>query len=659
MHIALHSIFTIFAPDMRRSLFSMIVMLIAALPVGAQEAAGNMKLASPDSVVNVVKTWNIDERYGRADTIPIDTAIVSYQDDTPVNRYSIANAWNGNLGSPLESKIYFDRTLKTFTMFSNAFDAYTIKPSDVTYYNTKVPLSNFTYRTSAVSYREEDYLKAMITMNANKHLNVGGLCNFIYGRGQYANQATRMLNGGFWTAYSGKRYEFNASIMFNDYKWLENGGISPDAYHYILDPGGSSINANNIPVNMQNAQSRYRNYNYFYNHKYSLGIEKERTLANDSVVKEFIPVTSFIHTLSFEDVRRVYYETGLAGGGYYPTNYYSDEYTKDSTSYWSLKNTFAVTLEEKYNTLLKFGLKAFVEYDIRHYGVGFDSIYLSENSYSHNLKVGGEISKNEGKYIKYNFNGSVYVVGPQTGEFDVNGNIKYDFKLWKEPFELSGGATLMHISPDHLHYMYKSNHFQWDNDLRNSWVTQFRARLTVPRRDISIGFNMENHSNFTYLNQQGMPTQYDGNLQVIAADAKVNLKLWKFHLDNQFVYQFTSNRDVLPLPDFALYSNFYFMDKFFKVLTTQIGVSVRYHTAYYANVYEPALGQFRRQDEMKVGNYPEMNVYINFHLKTVRFYVQYYNFNKGLFGGNNSFTMPGYPINPATFQFGLSWNFWK
>lgn len=657
--MALHSTFTIFAPNMRRSLFSMIVMLIAALPAGAQEAAGNMKLASPDSVVNVVKTWNIDERYGRADTIPIDTAIVSYQDDTPVNRYSIANAWNGNLGSPLESKIYFDRTLKTFTMFSNAFDAYTIKPSDVTYYNTKVPLSNFTYRTSAVSYREEDYLKAMITMNANKHLNVGGLCNFIYGRGQYANQATRMLNGGFWTAYSGKRYEFNASIMFNDYKWLENGGISPDAYHYILDPGGSGINANNIPVNMQNAQSRYRNYNYFYNHKYSLGIEKERTLANDSVVKEFIPVTSFIHTLSFEDVRRVYYETGLAGGGYYPTNYYSDEYTKDSTSYWSLKNTFAVTLEEKYNTLLKFGLKAFVEYDIRHYGVGFDSIYLSENSYSHNLKVGGEISKNEGKYIKYNFNGSVYVVGPQAGEFDVNGNIVYDFKLWKEPFTLSGGATLMHTSPDHLHYMYKSNHFQWDNDLRNSWVTQFRARLTVPRRDISIGFNMENHSNFTYLNQQGMPTQYDGNLQVIAADAKVNLKLWKFHLDNQFVYQFTSNRDVLPLPDFALYSNFYFMDKFFKVLTTQIGVSVRYHTAYYANVYEPALGQFRRQDEMKVGNYPEMNVYINFHLKTVRFYVQYYNFNKGLFGGNNSFTMPGYPINPATFQFGLSWNFWK
>ena len=31
----------------------MIVMLIAALPAGAQEAAGNMKLASPDSVVPV------------------------------------------------------------------------------------------------------------------------------------------------------------------------------------------------------------------------------------------------------------------------------------------------------------------------------------------------------------------------------------------------------------------------------------------------------------------------------------------------------------------------------------------------------------------------------------------------------------------------------
>jgi len=86
---------------------------------------------------------------------------------------------------------------------------------------------------------------------------------------------------------------------------------------------------------------------------------------------------------------------------------------------------------------------------------------------------------------------------------------------------------------------------------------------------------------------------------------------------------------------------------------------VRYHTAYYGPVYVPATGQFRIQNETLVGNYPELNVYLNFHLKRMRFYVQYAHWNKGVFGINNYFSMPNYPINPGTFQFGLSWTFYN
>ena len=32
-------------------------------------------------------------------------------------------------------------------------------------------------------------------------------------------------------------------------------------------------------------------------------------------------------------------------------------------------------------------------------------------------------------------------------------------------------------------------------------------------------------------------------------------------------------------------------------------------------------------------------------------------FNQGLFGGNNWFSMPGYPLNPRRFQLGLSIDF--
>ena len=65
-------------------------------------------------------------------------------------------------------------------------------------------------------------------------------------------------------------------------------------------------------------------------------------------------------------------------------------------------------------------------------------------------------------------------------------------------------------------------------------------------------------------------------------------------------YRINSCKDVLPLPDLALYGNFYYKDKFFKVLTVQLGASVRYHTQYYGNAYMPALGQFYLQKDMLI-----------------------------------------------------------
>lgn len=616
------------------------------------------KSSKKEDTKKEVKVWNIDARYGVADTIEMDTAITSYQDNTPVNRYSIANAWTGNLGSPLESKIYFDRTKLSMNMFSRAFDAYTILPSNVSLYNTKTPISNLTYRTALKSYMEEDYLKVMLTMNANKYVNVGGLCNFIYGRGQYNNQSTNMLNGGFWTSYTGKRYECIGVVMFNDYKLRENGGVAD--MDYILNPeqyGG--VEPENIPVAMTNAQTFYRNYSYFFNHRYSLGINRERKLENDSVVVDFVPVTSFIHTIDFQDIRRKYVERNGANTGFYDNTYISDAYTKDSLSHFSLKNTLAVTLDEKFNTLLKFGLAAFVEYDLFRYATGFDSV-LNSDEYYHDLKVGAILSKNEGKWVKYNVKGEVYVLGPHVGEFSVSGDIDTDFKIGKKDrMEISASVALNHSSSYMLYNKYVSNHFQWENDFERNWQLRVGGRIGFPQRGISIGFNMENNKNFVYLNQKALPEQHLSSVTVIGVDLKADLKLWKFHLDNQFVYQYTNAPEVLRLPDFSMYSNLYFKDKFFGVLTTQIGVSCRFHTAYYGNKWMPALGQYYLQDEMKVGNYPELNVYLNFHLKTVRFYAQYFHWNKGLFNGmNNYFLMPNYPANPGTFQLGLSWNFW-
>ena len=649
---------------MRKLSLIFLFVLIAGLAFG-QFRGLPAPVEKKDTLKRDIKTWVVDDIYGVADTLVIDTLVTSYQDNHPINNYSIANSWNGNLGSPIESKVYFDRKVGSREdMFERAYAPYLIKPSDVRYYDTKQPFSQMVYRSAFPLQNEEDYFKILLTLNANKYVNVGGLCNLIYGRGQYQNQSSNMLNGGFWTTYTGKQYEIVSSVMFNSFKNLENGGIVDN--DYILNPQ-YSIQARNIPVNISNAQSAYRNFNYFFNHRYKYGKDVERYIKNDSLgidstYIEFVPIITFTHTFHAEDVVRKYVEESVPIG-FYENNYFSDSYTKDSTSYWSIANTFAIALEEEFNRLMRFGLSAYVKYDVRHYAMGIknreDTIRF-DNSYSHNLILGANLFKRQGKWVKYDIDGSIYLVGPHIGEFDIDGRFDFDFNVGREPLAIMAATGFRNYSAYYQYRYYESNHFKWsDLNFSNSLALDIKGRIGLPKRDISIGVQFQNLTNYVYLNEKCLPTQYDGNVQVLAVDVLAKLRAWRFHLDVQAVYQLTGNRDILPLPDVALYGNFYYKDRFFKALTIQLGVSVRYYTAYYGNAYMPALGQFYLQKDLLIGNYPEMNVYANFHLKTVRFFVQYYHLNKGLFGGNNYLSMPNYPINPGTFQFGLSWNFWE
>lgn len=621
--------------------------------------------AKKDTIDRTIKTWIVDDIYGVADTVVVDTLVVNYQDNQPINNYSIANSWNGNLGSPLESKIYFDRKEGSREdMFERAYAPYLIKSTDVRYYDVKQPFAQMVYRSAMPRMLEEDYFKILLTMNANKYVNVGGLCNLIYGRGQYQYQSSNMLNGGFWTTYTGKNYEIVSSVMFNSFKNRENGGVTD--LNYVLNPAYAGIQAINIPVRMAGAQSAYRNFNYFFNQRYKIGKEMQRKVkaadGSDSIYTEYVPILVLTHTFDAEDVVRKYVEESVTSG-FYENNYFSDSYTKDSTAYFSIANTFAVTLNEQFNRLLRFGLSAYVKYDLRHYGMGIknrvDTLRF-DNSYSHNLIFGANIFKREGRWVRYDVGGNIYLAGPHIGEFDIDGRFDFDFRIAREPLTLMAQGGLHNYSTYHQYRHYVSNHFRWsDEEFARTLAFDLEGRVALPKRNISLGVQMRNLTGYVYLDEACQPVQHAGNIQILAVDLAARLKAWRFYLDVDAVYQLTSNPEVLPLPDVALYGKFYYLDKFFKVLTVQIGASVRYHTAYYGNAYMPALGQFHLQREVLIGNYPEMSAFANFHLKTVRFFVQYYHFNRGLFGGMNSMSMPNYPINPATLQFGLSWSFWE
>ena len=53
-----------------------------------------------------VKTWKLADKFGRVDSVRVDTAHINFQNDNAIDKFSIANSYNGDLGSPIQSKIY-------------------------------------------------------------------------------------------------------------------------------------------------------------------------------------------------------------------------------------------------------------------------------------------------------------------------------------------------------------------------------------------------------------------------------------------------------------------------------------------------------------------------------------------------------------------------
>ena len=77
--------------------------------------------------------------------------------------------------------------------------------------------------------------------------------------------------------------------------------------------------------------------------------------------REYVPVTSFIHSVRFDNWRRIYqaYETpeGYYANDFYTPQTFAGDSIYDQSKSWTLKNTFAVALLEGFNKWAKAGLK--------------------------------------------------------------------------------------------------------------------------------------------------------------------------------------------------------------------------------------------------------------------------------------------------------------
>jgi hypothetical protein len=606
------------------------------------------------SAQHYVKTWKISgtESVAVADSIPVDTAYLNYFNNDPINRFSIANADNGNMLSPIESKIYFDRPGNADFLFFTPYYPFVKDIRNATFYNTKTPYSFIEYRNAGTTHQKQENINFLFAANFNKRLNFGTNIDYLYAIGEYKNQQARRIAANLFGSYDGRRYNARGGVFFNNLNNIENGGIR-DMTAITNPENAVKVEPQDIETNTLGRAGLSR-AQVFYNHQYTIGFDREVRVNEDSVYMEHVPVTRFTHTVSYDDYRKRFDEPQL------DTLFYQHSYhnkTQDTTAMQSITNIFSVSMAEEFNKWMRFGLTAYISNETQQYTYKNEVDTVLRHETISNTKIGGILSKQQGRIFRYNISGEINLTGYKLGDFLLKGTIGGYFNLWNDSISLEANGFMSADEPSYFLKRYYSNHFRWDNRFDKILRTHVGGTFSVPTRRLSLDVSVENITNYVYFNNDAMPVQHSGNIQVFAVNLKKDFRFGRFGIDNQAIYQ-ASSSDALPLPAIALYHNIYYHDLWFKVLSIQAGVDVRYHSAYYAPKYMPATGQFYTQNEVKIGNYPVMNAYLNFHLKQVRFFAQYQHINN-LFMKGAYFSMPYYPMNPGYIRLGLSWNFYN
>lgn len=409
-----------------------------------------------------------------------------------------------------------------------------------------------------------------------------------------------------------------------------------------------------------------------------LAIQKKN--AEDSLFykSEYVPVTSFIHTVMFDNYRRIY-EAYQTPADYYLKEYYdagrlTGDSIYDQTKHWHMKNTFAIAMLEGFNKWAKAGLKAFASYDLRHYELptmegGF------EKYNEHALSVGGQLSKQEGKTLHYNAVAEIGLTGVDAGTLAIDGNVDVNIPFLGDTLQVRGDAFFHRETPSFYYRNYHARHLWWENDLDKTIHTRIMGTLSFPKTRTKLRVAVDEIKNYTYFSQsyditeEGLrtgvivtPMQESGGINLLTAQLEQNFRLGILNWENQFTYQHSSKESVLPVPAFNAYTNLYIKFKVVKVLNVDLGADMRYFTSYEAPDYSPYMGQYTVQgngeNNVKIGNYPIVNVYANVHIKHTRFFVMMSHINAGQ-GDKNYFFAPHYPMNERVFRIGVSWNFFN
>lgn len=660
----------------------------------------------PDSMLyKRIISWTHDQEFHNLQMRDTDEEVgLNYRfNDYPFLRKDVNASWLGVAGSPVQYYNFFNRKSEDGAFFYEAEEPWTYNPHTLPMYNTKTPYTELAYWGTliAASKKESDNLHLMTTQNISPALNFTLGYDRFGGGGMLANETVKNKTTYMHVNYLGKKYLMHAGLIHNMVDRKENGGIQDN--YFIRD---TTVDAREIDVRLSSATSVIKKNTFFLDQQYRIPLDflkkkkaapdtlsasladslsvtaevqepaEDNTAAADSLMDgslvtdtEEVPTAFIGHSTEYTSLWRNYTDalSKPSDMDFYQNSYYSPTTSFDSLSVRKFENKVFARLQPWTAESVVSNLDVGLGHKLLQYAVT-DPKYLHVPS-RHNWNAtylyagaGGQFKS----YVKWDALGHYTLLGDEFGDFDIEANAGlevFPFRRAKtSPIRLKAHFETSLDEPEYYLQNIYTNHFKWNNDFSKISTTKVQGSLEIPRFNFKANVGYALLANNIYFDVNSLACQNDTPMSILSASLEENIRLGILHLDNRALFQLSSNEDVVPLPLVALNARYYIQFRLGtgeeKAMTMQIGANILYNTAWYAPSWNPALGVFYNQTELKYGNAPYFDAFVNVQWKRACIFLKLENAGQGWpLEKADYFSANHYIRTQRAFKIGIFWPF--
>ena len=528
---------------------------------------------------------------------------------------------------------------------------------DINYYNVATPYTDLMYRSVL---EQGQVLDAFITLNTSENLNFAVGYKGLRSLGRYINELSSNGNFRFISSYntSDKRYILKLHFTAQDFSNQENGGIVTKEY---FESGQAPYTQRErLDVFLKDATSLLKGNRYFIDHTFRLNKDNPNSLV-------------FHHQFNYENKFFEFTEKT-------PSARFGESFStsiNDKTPYNRIYNMIGVAYSNETVGKIEFYLEDF-NYNYFYRSIVLDSMgkIQTPNSISDRINTYGA----RYTYQKDKWKGSILFSNSITNQSlaNIDASARYTFN---EKNVISARYQNMNKLPNHNFILYQSDYksYNWPNlglnsNFKNEKINNLEFEAKTQWLTASAQYSVLN--DHLYFSNDNIdvplvkptdfnpilvtPKQYGGTINYLSIKVGREFKFWKLALDNTFLYQkVDQGNHILNVPEFTTRNSLYYSDHVFKrALYFQTGFTFQYFTKYYANDYNPVMGEFYSQDKKKIGDFPLMDFFINAKIRQFRLFIKAEHFNSS-FTGYNYYSTPNYPYKDFTLRFGVIWDFFS